>query len=266
MKRLLLLSLILISISATAQWQTIWGGADIKNNGNYSAVRMNVGDTCVGSINAYNNGFDGMDISAGNCYSAGAWQFTTPHAAQCLFFNLQDSTLEFWSEANAGGVGSAVSWSARKMWIDFDGGVHATSVVASDSLGIGSEYVDGFTYLDSITTNIGNSTTGVPNAFIDTIHQNGLATVKIAVSLADDETYNLPDAKNVFGKVLTGANYVDFFIQTDGTSTLAVSSGSTANSDSDGTSVCVYDGGSYGIIKNRSGGALTFLISYSWEY
>ena len=88
------------------------------------------------------------------------------------------------------------------------------TINVADSLGIGGEYISEFTYTDSITTNIGNSTTGVPNIFVDTLHQNGVATVKIAVSLTDDETYNLPSAKNVFGKVLTGANYVDFIIQT----------------------------------------------------
>jgi len=263
MKRLLTVVLILVSITMYSQWRPATP-IDVKSNGNYSNIKLTASDTCTGSINVYNNGFDGIDISAGNCYSGGAWQYTTPHAALCLFFNLQDSTLEFWSET-AGGVGNNVSWSSRKMWIDFDGGIH-TSKTFTDSIMIDNDTISNLVYTDSITTDLGNVTTGVPKTCTDTLYQNGTATVSIAVELADDETYNLPDAKEVDGKVRTGANYCLFFTETSGAVTLPVSSGSTANTDSDGTTICIYDGGTRGVIKNRSGGALTFIISYTWEY
>jgi len=39
----------------------------------------------------------------------------------------------------------------------------------ADSIGIKNNYITDFTYLDSITSNIGNVVTGVPNAYLDTI-------------------------------------------------------------------------------------------------
>lgn len=79
-------------------------------------------------------------------------------------------------------------------------------------------------------------------------------------SIADDGTVNLPDATSgmVFVSIADPNNSFSvtsgfWAVSYDGvTSLISGSAGTTADTDSDGD-LCVYDGGTYGIIKNRMG-------------
>lgn len=71
-------------------------------------------------------------------------------------------------------------------------------------------------------------------------------------ALADDGTVNLPDATG--GHVTTTCNGETIIcnIQTDGVCTKVAGTTNTDDADTD-TTLCVYDGGTYAIVKNRLG-------------
>jgi len=70
-------------------------------------------------------------------------------------------------------VGLGISIPTHKLHVVGDG-YFSTNLTVNGSFGIGNKYISGFTDLDSITSNIGNVITAVPNIFVDTISDNYL--------------------------------------------------------------------------------------------
>lgn len=90
--------------------------------GDNSALIFGNGTPNMGSINAYMGTYKGIDYSAGNYYRNGVWyRSLSDYPPMCFFQNMGDSTFEFWSEKR-GAKNSTITWSARKAWIDFNGG------------------------------------------------------------------------------------------------------------------------------------------------
>jgi hypothetical protein len=81
-------------------------------------------------------------------------------------------------------------------------------------------------------------------------------------NLADDGTYDLPNATSGFGFVQIGDNqeWAQIAWKTDGTVTLVANSANVINSDTDGN-LCIFDNGSQVRIKNRLGSVLNLKIS-----
>lgn len=96
-------------------------------------------------------------------------------------------------------------------------------------------------------------TTGVIKRFV---YQND--------SLADDGTVNLPDAVSGMVTVTCNAEAGQWLVQQDGTCTKVSGTTNTADTDSD-TDLCVYDGGTFGIVKNRLGatGRIRIIFEYN---
>jgi len=103
--------------------------------------------------------------------------------------------------------------------------------------------------IDSLKTDyIGIKQDGAINFF------GGLQQKGEALTLDDDETYNLPRDVNGFGFIQVADNeeYAWFFFNKDGEVTLAANSANVDNADTDGK-FCIYDGGDYVVLKNRLG-------------
>jgi len=99
---------------------------------------------------------------------------------------------------------------------------------------------------------------------VDTLVMNGTITIKVKVTIADDGTYALP-AANAKGDVfcITSAEYGNFFVLSDGTTTFT--DGTIHNAEADGHVICLYDDGANAEIKNTSGGSLDYVITYIYK-
>jgi hypothetical protein len=97
------------------------------------------------------------------------------------------------------------------------------------------------------------------------IYTFGCLTIKRKKTLADDGTFNVPDATSGWGQVKGGGEYLEFRWAADGTVTLLTDcSANTANTDSD-TDLCAYDSGTQVIIKNRLGGKFSFIMELNYK-
>lgn len=83
-------------------------------------------------------------------------------------------------------------------------------------------------------------------------------------SLADDGTVNLPDATSGICFVSCNAECGMWLVQNDGAVTKISGSANTAAADTDG-SLCVYDGGTNGVVKNRLGATGEIRIIYFYS-
>jgi hypothetical protein len=96
----------------------------------------------------------------------------------------------------------------------------------------------------------------------------GTGTTKLfshqADALADDGTVTLPDATSGMVLVSCNAEAGMWLVQTNGTVTKISGSANTADTDSD-TDLCVYDGGTGAIVKNRLGAAGEIRIIYYYN-
>jgi len=142
--------------------------------------------------------------------------------------------------------------------------------LTTDTLILSSDTISTFTFTDSITTDIGNTTTGVPMVCADTIYQNGVAILRIAVELADDASYNLVDAKTltVTISVNDSIDNAMFRVKPDGSVHESFSEEESidwSTSDTDGK-YSLFDNGTAARFRNRSGSTLTFIITQVWEY
>lgn len=81
------------------------------------------------------------------------------------------------------------------------------------------------------------------------------------VTLADDGTHNLPDKKDGFVLVSSPAEAMLAQVNADGSVVKIGGSTNTAATDSD-TDLCVYDGGTYGIVKNRLGSSKAIKVMF----
>lgn len=85
-----------------------------------------------------------------------------------------------------------------------------------------------------------------------------------ADALADDGTITLPDATSGFALVSCNAECGLWGIQSDGTVTKISGSTNTAATDSDGD-LCIYDGGTGAIVKNRLGATGEIRVFYMYN-
>ena len=95
-------------------------------------------------------------------------------------------------------------------------------------------------------------TTGIVKTFV---YQN--------TTLADDGTVNLPNATGGHVQVTCNGETGLWNVQTNGICTKIVGSSNTAGTDTD-TNLCVYDGGTYAIVKNRLGATGRIIIEYKF--
>jgi len=85
-----------------------------------------------------------------------------------------------------------------------------------------------------------------------------------ADALADDGTVNLPDATDGFVIVSCNAECGIWNVRATGACYKVAGTTNTAATDSDG-SLCVYDGGTYAIVKNRLGATGCIRIVYRYN-
>jgi hypothetical protein len=83
-------------------------------------------------------------------------------------------------------------------------------------------------------------------------------------ALADDATVTLPDAVDGSGWVQAGNEKTHFQAKADGTVILSGSTSLTAAADTDGY-LCVYDGGTAAVVKNRLGSAQVVRIVFEYQ-
>ena len=85
-----------------------------------------------------------------------------------------------------------------------------------------------------------------------------------ADDLADDGTVSLPDATS--GMVIVSCNAESFYglVQADGTVALVSNSTNCAATDTD-ANLCIYDGGTQAIVKNRLGATGEIRIMYFYN-
>lgn len=97
-----------------------------------------------------------------------------------------------------------------------------------------------------------------------TVDSSGLYTFKDSVLIVDDGTVTLPTiTTGGMLKVWCSTEFAEYFIASDGTVSYIRMSLNCDDIDND-TFLCVYDGGSTAIIKNRLGG--TRIVGYILEY
>lgn len=102
-----------------------------------------------------------------------------------------------------------------------------------------------------------------------TVTQTMTGTVKHFVysadALADDGTVSLPDASNGILSVACNAEMLDAVVASDGSVVLTAGvTTNTAATDSDGN-LCVYDGGTGAVVKNRLGATGNCIITYDYD-
>lgn len=93
----------------------------------------------------------------------------------------------------------------------------------------------------------------------------GLLTSGDSQTLEDEETIELNSSINGLGEVWLSdySEHGKFFINSSGEVTLLETTGNISDSDEDGK-LCIYDGGTGGIIKNRLGSSkvVKYFIMY----
>lgn len=102
----------------------------------------------------------------------------------------------------------------------------------------------------------------IDNTYDLTYQSDKRYTRQISQSVADDGTITLTTSKTGILRVFTDSEYAECFIKADGTVTLLYNSANVANTDSD-TNLCIYDGGTGAVIKNRLGDTKT--VTYKFE-
>lgn len=125
----------------------------------------------------------------------------------------------------------------------------------------------------ALLTTAGNKLLSIRNAGSEKAHvdylgsysQSGLTTKKSSETVADDGTIALPTGVSGWGEVQIGDDqeYAYFSVKVDGTVLLRMNSANVVNTDSDGN-LCIYDGGTGAVIKNRLGSSLT--VRYTFNY
>lgn len=137
-----------------------------------------------------------------------------------------------------------------------------------------SDYAS-FGHLDYVATNgyaiaqnAGGTTFLKSNDFLyvssNGFSHNSLVTKPYSGTLADDGTITLPTGVSGELSVWDGTNYGIWFVKTDGTCILGPSQGLCDDADTNGY-LCVYDGGSGAVIKNRTGGSVTIRYIYNYS-
>jgi hypothetical protein len=141
-----------------------------------------------------------------------------------------------------------------------------TNVLTIDS----TAGVTGITTLtaSSFTGNLANSVTNADTIFVATLVSDNVITKTFSVTLVDDGTYNFPTTKTVSFDIFVngGDERAIGTITTLGVPIIGISFGTTLwdIADTDGK-YDIYDGGAFGVLKNRSGSQKTFFITIRYN-
>jgi hypothetical protein len=162
-----------------------------------------------------------------------------------------------------------ISNNSQQAWVKLNAGVKQTGTAAIDVLHI--DIADAESFGDG-TSGVGNNLIRADVAGVNkfkvskegTVTQLGLSTIKDGVLTLDDGTITLPTGVNGLLKVLTGVETIACTVGTDGAISNFVGSTNTASTDSDGN-LCVYDGGTGAVIKNRLGSTKTVIYVYEYK-
>jgi len=104
------------------------------------------------------------------------------------------------------------------------------------------------------------------------ITSGGLVNKDTVVTLVDDATFNFPNNSVGFAEiqcdsVLTEKTWGNVSWNGDGSINPIRNNGAKfVSTNTDGNEVCFYDGGTYAILKNRSGYTRTYSIKYHYHY
>lgn len=232
----------------------------------------------LGSMNVYYDAFKGFDMSAGNYYKSGKWyRSVASKNPLCFFEDLDNGKFGFWF-AGSGSLNSEITWTTPVATIDSTGLMELDSISTTGGVNITGNLVVGNSQAlaDALEALVGGNLASLATPmdtvftniiFADTIISDSMITISSCRDVLDDGTINLPDA--TAGKVEiwisdgTTDEYIMARVYNDGTVTHITTNGSTANTDSD-TNLCLYDGGTAAIIKNRLGSTLK--VCYEYKY
>jgi len=119
-----------------------------------------------------------------------------------------------------------------------------------------------------MTGNIANSTVTMDTVFTDYVSEGNFVVRNVTVTLVDDGTWNFPDAKTIKYDIFVSGGDENAIgtVTTVGVVLIGLSYGTTLwdNADTD-TKYCIYDGGTYAVLKNRSGASKTFFITLKYN-
>jgi hypothetical protein len=165
--------------------------------------------------------------------------------------------------------------SAATIYAADSGGVALTGgvVTSSATTGYFKFYADEANYqastkFDLVQSKTGYTTTTLEDVIIPGLPESypGLTDFSYEAVLADDETYSLPAmSSGGWGEVLlgNGTEFAIFTCTSAAAVTLRLNSTNVAASDSDGN-LCIYDGGTQVVIKNRLGSSQTLLVKFHY--
>ena len=132
----------------------------------------------------------------------------------------------------------------------------------------GSDTIVDVITMANVSGNLANKTVTMDTVFTTYVSNGTFTTASITVTLADDASYNLPNAKTVSFDIFVsgGDERAIGTIKADGVVTIGLSFGTITwdDADTDGD-YCVYDGSTYGVLKNRSGGSKTFYLTLRYN-
>ena len=132
----------------------------------------------------------------------------------------------------------------------------------------GSDTIVDVITMANVSGNLANKTVTMDTVFTTHVSNGTFTTASITVTLADDASYNLPNAKTVSFDIFVsgGDERAIGTIKPDGVVTIGLLFGTITwdDADTDGD-YCIYDGGTYGVLKNRSGGSKTFYLTLRYN-
>ena len=151
--------------------------------------------------------------------------------------------------------------------------VERIRIVNDGKVGIGTTTPSGILHVDGglgtaiINSGLSVGTSATPTAgyamtIAGAVLQNATIHASYTVTLQDDEVYSsIPANLTGFGFVqLGGEEYAQVSFTSAAVVTLVANSANVANTDSDGN-LCIYDGGSQVLIRNRLGSAKTLIYN-----
>jgi hypothetical protein len=139
----------------------------------------------------------------------------------------------------------------------------------TDSIFFNSDTLVDVLTLPYVTGNIANKTTTLDTVFTTYVSNGTFTEAYITITLAEDATYNLPDAKTISGDIfVSGGNERCIFTATSaGVPLIGLSFGTIVwdDADTDGD-YCLIDGGTFVTLKNRCNtGTKTFYLTLRYN-
>jgi len=149
------------------------------------------------------------------------------------------------------------------------GNASTDTVDVTGVLGLNGDYANGITEQANLTGNLANKTTTLDTVFTTYVSNGTFTEAYITITLAEDATYNLPDAKTISGDIfVSGGNERCIFTVTSaGVPLIGLSFGTIVwdDADTDGD-YCLIDGGTFVTLKNRCNtGTKTFYLTLRYN-